>query len=406
MEQQINEKFFITNDQAVIDEIYRLTGINLTIDEILDYIANNDSTIFFLDLNLAIKSDGDSDVSIVWLDTGVKMKKNEPLMISLLKHSDYFSGFYVGTPNYLANGICWKNQSAKRKIRANVQKFYELYNKKELLDEEISNTNSEERQLMEEVEYSYKNDNAISEVSKDLYKILLFPHWKSINGLDRYLKIIGTRISQLVSQSKTEYYVSTKYKSVIVNSGMMDRFGNDILLLYRYYDKYKNYFVERFIQSKKDYLDAGFSKENCLVELKPINFFDEGEENDFIPSIEEFDINHNCLLHIIQERRNRFPDSIRTKSDSYIATQVISALKRGVKMQERDKHFARASFSGRSGKISWFMPLHIDKALSEVPELVMAIRKSGEFYEMKTILPFDDEMQDRFTALSLYSKIW
>ena len=65
-----------------------------------------------------------------------------------------------------------------------------------------------------------------------------------------------------------------------------------------------------------------------------------------------------------------------------------------------------SSYSGKSGTISWFMPLHIDAPLSEDPELVMVVRRSGDFYEIKTILSYDDELKDRITALSLYSKLW
>ena len=116
--------------------------------------------------------------------------------------------------------------------------------------------------------------------------------------------------------------------------------------------------------------------------------------------------NQNCLIHIIQERRERFPESIRSQSDSKIAGQIMNALERGIKMQRRDRSFAKASYSGKSGTISWFMPLHIDAPLSEDPELVMVVRRSGDFYEIKTILSYDDELKDRITALSLYSKLW
>ena len=68
--------------------------------------------------------------------------------------------------------------------------------------------------------------------------------------------------------------------------------------------------------------------------------------------------------------------------------------------------FCLQEYSGKSGTISWFMPLHIDAPLSEDPELVMVVRRSGDFYEIKTILSYDDELKDRITALSLYSKLW
>lgn len=44
--------------------------------------------------------------------------------------------------------------------------------------------------------------------------------------------------------------------------------------------------------------------------------------------------------------------------------------------------------------------------IMKYPELVMVVRRSGDFYEIKTILSYDDELKDRITALSLYSKLW
>ena len=84
----------------------------------------------------------------------------------------------------------------------------------------------------------------------------------------------------------------------------------------------------------------------------------------------------------------------------------MNALERGIKMQRRRQIVCKSSYSGKSGTISWFMPLHIDAPLSEDPELVMVVRRSGDFYEIKTILSYDDELKDRITALSLYSKLW
>ena len=86
---------------------------------------------------------------------------------------------------------------------------------------------------------------------------------------------------------------------------MMDLFGNDFLVLYRYYEKYKTYIAERVIESKQDYLNYGFTKEQSMMQIEPISFFDEKEEV-FNPKKEDFDINQNCLIHIIQERRERF----------------------------------------------------------------------------------------------------
>ena len=58
----------------------------------------------------------------------------------------------------------------------------------------------------------------------------------------------------------------------------MDLFGNDFLVLYRYYEKYKTYIAERVIESKQDYLNYGFTKEQSMMQIEPISFFDEKEE--------------------------------------------------------------------------------------------------------------------------------
>ncbi|WP_230398153.1 DUF3825 domain-containing protein [Novisyntrophococcus fermenticellae] len=405
MERVINEIFVITDEEAVSDEIYRITGHIPDMNRVEAHISKLDSTKYYLDNDLNIKNMNDTTINMVWLDTGMKADFEKPVMISLIKRSDYYSGYFVGTPDYLVNGMCRKNSCQERKLRGHLSKFKEQYRLQNAgrLEEEVDTVKNENKYDFEAV-YA-RNDEHIQELTKDVYDNLLFPNWKSIWGLDRYIKIIGTRVSQLVAQNRDEFYVVNNIKSVIVNTGMMNLFGKDFLILYRFYEKYQTYIAESVIQSKQDYLNNGFTKEQSAKELEPINFFDAGTEI-FNPIIDDFDINQNCLMHIIQQRKERFPDCIQGQSDARIAGQLISALERGIRMQHRDHSYAKASYSGKSGKVSWFMPLHIESPLCESPELVMAIRRTGDFYEIKTILPYDDNLQDRITALSLYNKVW
>lgn len=405
MEYILNEQFVITNEEAVKDEIFSITGEKTELEEIATHILTGNRTIFFLDKNLKIKSEGDKEIRLVWLDTGKKTSTGEPIMISLVKRDGYFRGYFTGAPYYLVNGMCHRNPQQERTLKANLGKFTEKYR---TYNEGLSKTEIKQREELpkniEEKPY-IKQEGKFSNVTEEIYEQLLFPNWKSIRGLDRYIKIIGARVKQLIVQEKNEYYVANKIQSVIINTGMMNLFGADFQILYRYYEKYQTYIAECVIHSKQDFLDNGFTKEQASIEIKPINFFDEGTDR-FEPEMTDFDINQSCLMHIIKERKGRFPESIRCQNEAKIANQFICALKRGVKMQQRDNSFAKASYSGRSGNISWLMPLHIEASLGESPELVMVIRKTGNFYEVKTILPFDEEMQDRITALSLYNKVW
>ena len=279
MDHMIKEKFIVTDGEKVTDEIYRVTGLDIEIDQIIENISSEESNIYFFDKDLSEKPENEKDVILAWIDTGIKVNGNEPLMISLLKRSDYFSGYYVGTPSYLVNGMCRKTLYSEKKLRSNLLKFCHRYREEHA--ERICKVETEVKDRSEgycEKTIFIKNEEVLSNVTEAIYGRLLFPNWKSMKGLDRYIKIIGARITQLVDAGRTEYFVANKTKSAIVNTGMMDLFGNDFLVLYRYYEKYKTYIAERVIESKQDYLNYGFTKEQSMMQIEPISFFDEKEE--------------------------------------------------------------------------------------------------------------------------------
>ena len=95
MEHMIKEKFIVTNGKTVTDEIYRVTGLDVEMDQIINNISSEESNIYFFDKDLSGRSENEKDVSLAWLDTGIKTNRNEPMMISLLKRFDYFEGYYV-----------------------------------------------------------------------------------------------------------------------------------------------------------------------------------------------------------------------------------------------------------------------------------------------------------------------
>ncbi len=405
----ISDDIVITDKEFIVEEIERLSGIKADMECIKNNILLNEYRKFYFNESLKKRSRNDKDVSILWLDTGIKMEShnNYPIMIALTYKQGYFSGYFVGTPDYLVNGMCnkCKNNNQKKSLQSGLKKFLDEYG---ISNEPNKKNEPEKNEVIQKITVEKPNifeEKKLSKVTNEIFEQLLFPTWKSINGLDRFIKIIGVRVNQLINQGKSEYYMANEIKSVVVNTGMMNKFGNDILIFYRYNEKYQTYIAESLINSKQDFLDNGYTKEQASMEIKSINFFDDGMES-FNPTKDDLDVSYNSLLHIVQERKDRFPESIRCKSDFEIVHKLNKALELGIKMQQRDSSFAKASYSCKEKKISWFLPLHIDTNIGEKPELVMAIRKVGEFYELKTILPYDEEIQDRITALSLYNKVW
>ena len=127
MEYIINELFILTDDQIVTDEIFRVTGKNIKVNEIIENISGNDTSVYYLDKNLCIRTCNEKEITMAWLDTGVKTDRNEPMMISMLKRDGYFSGYYVGTPSYLVNGMCNRKPYMQKTYRANLLKFGKKY---------------------------------------------------------------------------------------------------------------------------------------------------------------------------------------------------------------------------------------------------------------------------------------
>jgi hypothetical protein len=432
----ISNNIILDDDNTIIDKLRLFSGIkSVEIEAVVEFIKNEENTHFYMDEKMNIKPEDDRGVKYLWLDTGLEnAKDSRPLFISLINQNGYYVGHYVGDWRFLGNTIAQYFPSNTRIIRENIEKFKNKYEKridkrktkhitKQFKDiEEASKNNENENKTYNKIQQDnlipninnqqkqrseYADFNKINHdgVTKNVESLLMINNWKTFDGLDRYLKVIGCRLIQLIEQDNQQYYVLNNIKSAIINTGLLNQFGADIHILYRYNVTQKLYIAYKIIESKKDYIDNGFTKEQTLHEIVPINFFDEGEEV-FDVTIDDFDVNHRSLLHIIEERRERFPQNVQSLSDNTIATKINNALELGLKMQKRDRNYAKPTYSSKTKTISWMMPLHINKELTEEPELVLVIRKNGDFYEIKTIIPYDDNLKDKITALSLYNGLW
>lgn len=93
--------------------------------------------------------------------------------------------------------------------------------------------------------------------------------------------------------------MENKVCSVIINSDLMNVFRIDYFILYCFHEKYKTYIAYKVIIGKKDHIENGFTKEQASIKLKPIQFIDEYCIF-FEATMDEFDVNQECLIHIIK----------------------------------------------------------------------------------------------------------
>lgn len=421
------------NNQILIDSVeHVLIGLNnqtafrdIDINDVVEFIRNEENTVFFLNDKLEITRNMAPDSVYLWVDTGFISRYGHPLFISMISRDGYFSGHYVGDSKFLSEKAIefyprnrnvihrnetvfnekYKKLTANRKTSSLNEKYKDKIEPKATVNcRKTSDIARESRTVKHTNEYWEKEP---SELVKDLEGILMFNSWSSIRGLDRYIKILGCRLAQLIEQGKNEYFVLNQLQSAIVNTGLLDRYGEDIYLMYKKHVGFGFYVPDKIVESKKDYISEGFAKDKSDVvsSLKPIDFFDEGQRT-FDADIGDIDLTSRALGHMIEERKDRFPENIRAMSDASIAVKIKSALELGLKLQKRDGSYAKPGYSGASKTISWMLPLHINRDLNDTPELVLVLRKVDQFYEVKTILPYDDELKDKLIDLSLYGRSW
>lgn len=417
----------ITFDNITLDEVETLVRFlsskskvpNIDINDVVEFIKTQENTKFYFDNQLS--GCDEKAASYLWLDTGFTDDRKRPLFISLLNYHGFFVGHMVGDASSLMVNMAAFNRISDRKRAEKLGYFNSKYEKRVGSRGESSlNSKYKTRQSpepepakQEKVIENRINEDSIKkywarpvlDITKEVKKLLIINKWHSINGLDRYIKIIGTRLQQLVNAKKSQYYVLNKIQSAICNTGLLNSFGEDVYIMYRLNLSFGFYEPYKVIFDKTQYLSEGFTYEQSLTALDPITFFDD-ENHGLRASIEDINFNAHDWLHIIEERRDRFPEELKGVSDVGLISQLKQSLDIGLKLQKRDGSFARPIFSSSTGSVAWVLPFFSNADFMTEPELVLVIYKVGDFWQLKTILPYDDKVKDKMMDMSIYSRMW
>ena len=425
MEYLIDKDLIVDEKELVEDKFCKYTNAELDWMKMDNFIQDNKkSCIFYFDRELKKCDENAKESLYAWIDTGYASNDGEAIFISLVHHAGYYSGHFIGTAKYLCNGLCNRDPFMAKKYRNNYQTFIKKYSKVGIKDRILFQTMKAQqdkltKDLKPEIEMlpvmeknkptlkiplfeECKTQN-LSDVTEEIFEKLMFPVWKSIHGLDSYIKVIGRRVTQIITNGERGEMILNKIGSAVVNTGLMDIYGNDILVVYRMHMGLNSYVAYKVIKGKNDYIDEGFSIKQINQMITPISFFENGDEV-LKATLDDFDINLHCLNHIVEERRERLPEKFQNESSNYICRIIISALEQGLKIQARDTSYARPIYS--DGKVSWLLPLRLGTKITDEPELVMVVRKVDKFFELKTILIYDDTIKDKITAMALYRKSW
>ena len=356
-------------------------------------IANSYEEIFYITDDLRIVDEPTKEW--VAIKTNRKWGGNPIFFFARYKYSSgIYEGWLLGDFEHASIGLqkTWKFPNSD---------FYAKYCE---LENALTNGKVHSKTVVSPIRTVAPSTNPAEGMARDIFDHLLINNWKSVSGLERYLKIIGNRLVELHNEGNTKYFIENSKRYAVVNTGLLNEYKEDVYIIYQYHVGKNMYIPYKIIRSKQDWIENDFSRD-VIGKVAPIRFY---EGSNFIGHIsyEDIDIPDGVFNHILKENKSRIEAIVGDgHSNDFIADRIRESINISIKMLERDPGYVKPSYSTEAG-LSWFMPLHIQKSFSEEPEFVMPLVKDGEFYTIKTILPYDDEIKDRFTAVSLYSARW
>lgn len=333
--------------------------------------------------------------------------------------------------------ICEYNNEHKNKFSAEVIKFNTDCNTAVIKDfdteskraaKEAQEAEAECKELKEANECSIKQgqervQNESTEtvsVVKDsaihqLYNRLLIKEcWnkKTLGDLTDYIKYLYKKVSCETSKTpiKTSgngYILSSDQSMVCINTGLLDCFGNDLMIVAP-----TNTSVTKFIKavsiitSKSGLISLGFNKNSIEILPKPVKFYTDKTELIFSGDLKDFDLDSiSKLTHIVKERKFRIPEKYSGMSQEAIAQMVKNSIIQGFRIADRDYRYFVPMFNFEREQIQFLAPIYLDGRLIGEPDVVAIIGETNGFYTLNTIITVEDA-KNNARLLTLPGGIW
>lgn len=169
---------------------------------------------------------------------------------------------------------------------------------------------------------------------------------------------------------------------IAYNPGLISIYGNDIIIVA---DVDENGVLSnrRISQSKTQLKQEGF----VTTDVQPVMFYQSRKDLIFSATADDFDLdNFGRLRHIIEQRRDRFPEDAKNLPDDELFNKIRTSLEFDLKMTARNPYWAAPFYNVKQDEIQYFLPL-FTKSLSDEPTLAMVVGKGEHYYEVRTVLP-------------------
>lgn len=248
---KITEGIIIDEPNYVVQVINNLCGKKAEFELIKKFILNEKNTIYYIDKKMNSSVVAGTYHDYIWLDTGYRDYRNNPIMICLHHSYDGYIGHYTAVVRELANRVKVYNRKNAKDIEKNFSRFIEKYkrctgervisyiddevkyaieiaNRENLFGQETSiaialkqaNVEVEDEYIEEidELGNDSQSEEAFTEMQQEITVGLLFDQMK---GMQNYIDDLLIHIENNEKESKEEINAliaqNNEYKKALVN---------------------------------------------------------------------------------------------------------------------------------------------------------------------------------------------
>lgn len=249
-------------------------------------------------------------------------------------------------------------------------------------------------------------------IEETIYQMLFdTEHWKDETKtgseaylrLSNYLKYLSEAIiNKLEKNMLTPPYCHESEKDgrsyVLFNSRLLSKFGNWIYFIYRKNKmwprdavKAKNYLTEPVIVNSNEELKKYGFEEIWLEDIPPIKFYNNVSELIFPGTEDTFQsVDDLRLSHIISERAERLPESLRCKSPMDLSFLVKRNMDFALKMAKVNFNYFIPSYSIERDCIQFLMPFYETFSNDSKPCCFFVVNQIERRWTLNTILPLEN----------------
>ncbi len=245
--------------------------------------------------------------------------------------------------------------------------------------------------------FCFYNIDECNRFLDDIAKAAIPESWKYNNRESQINHpILKSYIETVFAKLKNEGKVlrSGDGRYIIFNTNLLDKYFHPMYIVaeVQQAEELEVYFNPvRIGDSRTKLRQYGFEN----VRPEPPVFIDSVEEVVFNTSW-EIEMDYDSLDHIIEKRRDRFPQEMRDKESHILARKLEAATEFAKAIAQRNYKYIVPIYFPRFDTMSFIMPIFLEGAYTKNPDFALVLQTDAEnkVYIARTILDLDSGYQD------------